>query len=668
MGDSDASMLGLRGDELEASPVASGELLELHRFPTLRSVLIGCVMCALIGLAGPYWTIYLQTSRLFADYHTAGATFFIFVLFVLFNVALAFVWRRFALKPGELMAIGAMMLVGGSIVTSGLIAYFIPSITSVYNLANPSNPYREELWPLMPKALAPLDPNGGILGITRYWTGLRAGENLPWQLWVGPLVVWGIFLMALFACMMAIMSIMRKQWVDYEHLSFPIAQVPMELCVSAGDPRGAGSIFRSRAFWLGTMITFLLASIGGVVHYATGGEAYFRIRHTLVFVEGTSWQLPVYLDIVVLGLVFLIPNRVAFTVWFVTLVSWFMQATLNSYNLVLPDSGVAGGEMSHFAMGATIVFVVASVWLSRRHLSRAFLCAFRLGERDYDRGEPSSYLTAFIVILVGLVVCTAWLTRMGLRLHYSLLLVLVTLAIYFTMARVVAQCGLPMLSPPIYPHNFMAGMFGSSSFSAGETVVLGSHMGWHFDMRNSVMSGSGHGMYMTRSRRRGLFWAMLLGLLVTYVAGCLCAVWIGYRYGGANMDPWFYGNFPRLPWNWASGAIEQHTSPSFGRMAWAGGGAAIMTVLVFAQRTLFWWPLHPVGLLVCSSHMVRYFWFSVFMGWLTKVLLTSFAGPSAFRPARRFFIGSVMGFFLAGGTWAIIDTVCRETNNPVFYI
>jgi hypothetical protein len=187
-------------------------------------------------------------------------------------------------------------------------------------------------------------------------------------------------------------------------------------------------------------------------------------------------------------------------------------------------------------------------------------------------------------------------------------------------------------------------------------------------MRNSVMSGSAHGMYMTRSRRRGLFWAMLLGLVITYAAACLCAVWIGYRFGGANMDPWFYGNFPRLPWEWSGSAIGLHGPPSLARMAWAGAGAAIMTGLVLAQRTLFWWPLHPVGLLVCSSHMVRYFWFSVFMGWLIKVLLTTFAGPSSYRPARRFFIGSVMGCFLAGGIWAIIDTLVGGHGNAVFYI
>ncbi|KPK59855.1 MAG: hypothetical protein AMK73_08415 [Planctomycetes bacterium SM23_32] len=634
--------------------------------PSLRSVALGCIMCAIIGVSGPYWTIYLQSSRLYADYHTAGATFFLFVLFLLFNVVLGLFWKQLALRTDELMVTGAMMLVGGSIVTSGLVAYFIPSISSVYNLANATNNWRGELWPVMPRMLAPLDPDGGILAITRYWMGLRAGQPIPWQPWVRPLAVWGVFLMSMFACMMAIMTIMRKQWVDYEHLSFPIAQVPAELCVAAGSPWHRASIFRSKAFWIALGLTFLLASFGGVSYYL-GRPTFFRSRHWVELAE-EPWRYPLYFDVVVVGLVFLIPNRIAFTVWFVAFLSWLAKAFMTSYNLAFQDEWVMGGAMDHLAAGAMIVFVVSSLWLSRDHLRRALRCAFGRGETDYDSGEPSSYRTAFILILLTCLVMVGWFSRVGLGPFYGLVLVLLTLAIYYTMARVVAQCGLPMLSPPVYPHQFMASTFGSGSFSSSQVTVLGSHMGWHFDMRNSVMSGSGHGMYLSRRRRSGLFWAMLLGLVISYVAACVCAVWIGYAHGATNMDPWFYGNFPRLPWEWSKAAITHHGGPSGVRLVWGGVGALIMAALVVAQRTYFWWPLHPVGLLICSSHMVYFFSFSVFLAWLVKVLLVTFGGPAMFRPARRFCIGMVMGNFLAGGVWAIIDTCTGSVGDAVFYI
>jgi hypothetical protein len=634
--------------------------------PSLRSVALGCLMCVVIGLSGPYWTIYLQSSRLYADYHTAGATFFLFLLFLIFNLALGSAWKRLALRTDELMVIGAMMLVGGSIATSGLIGYLIPSMTSAYNLASTTNNWRSELWPHMPKMLAPIDPNGGILAITRYWTGLRAGQPIPWGPWLLPLARWGVFLMAMFACMMAIMTIMRKQWVDYEHLSFPIAQVPAELCMAAGDPWHRASIFRSKAFLLGLGITFLLASVGGISHYL-GSFTPFRVR-SVVELAPEPWHYSINIEPVVIGLVFLIPNRIAFTVWFVAFVSWFIRAFMTSYNLALHDSHVMGGAFSHLAAGAMVVFVLSSLWLSREHLKRAFICAFGGGERDYDRGEPSSYATAFIVVLLSCVVMVVWFSWIGLGVFYGSMLVLMTLAVYYTMARVVAQCGLPMLSPPVYPNQFMASTFGSAAFGKGQVAVLGHHYGWHFDMRNSAMSGAGHGMYLVRRRRSGLLWAMLLGLAITYVAGCACAVWIGYAHGAANMDPWFYGLFPRLPWDWAQATIVHHGGPSGARLMWGGAGALVMAVLVVAQRTYFWWPLHPVGMLICSSHMVYYFSFSVFLAWLFKVLLITFGGPATFRPARRFAIGMVLGYFLAGGSWAIVDTITGSTGDAVFYI
>ena len=87
-------------------------------------------MAAVFGLVGPYWSVYLRSSRLFADYHTGGATFFMLILVLLFNVLLGVVWRRARLSVRELLFITAMMFASGSIATSGTVAYFVPSLAS----------------------------------------------------------------------------------------------------------------------------------------------------------------------------------------------------------------------------------------------------------------------------------------------------------------------------------------------------------------------------------------------------------------------------------------------------------------------------------------------------------------------------------------------------------
>ncbi|NIP84153.1 MAG: hypothetical protein GTO03_00750, partial [Planctomycetales bacterium] len=492
----------------------------------------------------------------FADYHAAGASFLLFALVVVLNFGAGRLWRRLALEPEELMAVGAMLLVGGAVVSSGLVGYLIPTLTGPWQFYSATNQWDQVLWPnLLPAALFPLDPNGAHFAIQKFWRGLPAGDPIPWGPWIRPLALWSVYVLATFGSMMAIMTIMRKQWVDHEHLSFPIAQVPAELCAAA-EPGAGGGIFRSRLFWAGLSATFVLASLTGVAHYLGAEETFFRVRETLEFTEG--WELYLHVELVIIGLLFLVPNRVVFSVWFVALASWVLTCFLDSYNLKLADSTMYGDSLQSVAAGAAVSFAAGSLWLARRHLLRAARCALGWGERDYDRGEAASYRTALLLLVAGVVGSAVWLRLAGLRWVYTVPLVLLTLVVYYTMARVVAQCGLPVLSPPAQANQVLAGAFGSGNVTNDQIALLGMHYGSVFDMRNSPMSGSAHGMYLTKRRRGGLLWAMLLALLVAFLSAALMTVWIGYRRGGVHLDPYFFGTFPRwIPWNWAQVTINQ---------------------------------------------------------------------------------------------------------------
>ncbi len=635
---------------------------------TPRSVLLGCVLCGLIGLAGPYWCFYLMSSTMFADYHTAGATFSLLLLIVVFNLGLARAWPRSGLRGGELRLITAMTLTSGSIATSGLIAYLVPGMTAPYYHANETNLMHTRLWPHLPKWLFALDPDGGTVAIRKFWLGLPAGEPIPWGPWIRPLTCWGIFVLAMFACMLAVMTIMRKQWMDHEHLSYPIAQVPAELCRVAERGGASGSILRSRAFWIGGGIAFLLASSAGLRHYF-GFFPAFNVSHRVTGLG--PMDLPVNLRPVVLGLVFLIPNRVAFSVWFLALVSWVLRSFLRAYNLGLNEwmlYGVVGHpELQHMAMGSMIAFTAGSLWVARRHLRRVVLCA--LGRQEgYDAGEPASYRSSLLVLAAGGVVALVWFRLVGFQFFFGAILLLLTFVVYYAMARVIAQCGLPAINSPVVPSPYMASAFGTSLLGREQVIGLGTHLSWHADLRNSPLSGAGHGMYLTGRRSGGLLWLLLVGLVITYVAGTLFTVRLGYRQGASGMHPWYVNNSSNLTWYWTSAMSQADRDPSCAGMAWMGSGAVVMAALMVAQRLLFWWPIHPVGFLTSGAYLVTAFWFSIFLAWFIKVLVTYFGGGSAYRAGRRFFIGLVLGYFVAGGIWAIIDTCARSVGNAVFVL
>jgi hypothetical protein len=69
------------------------------------------------------------------------------------------------------------------------------------------------------------------------------------------------------------------------------------------------------------------------------------------------------------------------------------------------------------------------------------------------------------------------------------------------------------------------------------------------------------------------------------------------------------------------------------------------------------WPIHPVGLLFCRFSLGHLIWFSVFLGWLVKAGITSLFGGGAYRKARPFFLGLIMGELFAIIVWALVPVI-----------
>ena len=633
---------------------------------TVRSVLTGAVMCFVIGIAGPYWSFYLGASTLFLDYSVGGAIFLLFLILLLVNgtaalLARAFpstAWRWFALSPGEMVVVMAMMLVGGSLTTMGLTGYLVPTMTSPYYLANDSNNWQEALWPFLPRWLAPLDANGGTVTIMKFYNKIGPDEGVPWGPWVRPLACWGVFLLALYACMISIMTLMRKQWVDYERLTFPIAQVPQELCMVARDPWKPGSLLRNRWFWAGLSVPFVIGSMTALNKLFPWVPV---IPLNTAIKQLGPLPLHLRLSFAVLGFTFLIPNRVAFSVWFLSLCSFALRSFLREYGLDMKENlglyGAAGYPiMAHQGMGAMIVFVLASLRYSRIHLGRVFRCALGIGDKDYDKGEPSSYRLALIVLAASCAVMVIWLQKVGLPVEQSIVFVLVSLFIFYGITRVVAQCGVSVTIAPMVAPSFMPSTFGSANIPTAGMVALTESWVWMSDIRTSVMSGAAHGMYLARKNARGLFAVMMLAALITGLTATVVTIHLGYQLGAVNLNKWFFIDGPEHTFKWGLAHISSADPPNYTGYMWTGVGATIMILLTLAHRTLFWWPIHPVGFIICSVYWTDLLWATIFLAWAIKLLVTRFGGNRPLRTARLFFLGMILGQFSVAGFWALYDT------------
>ena len=69
------------------------------------------------------------------------------------------------------------------------------------------------------------------------------------------------------------------------------------------------------------------------------------------------------------------------------------------------------------------------------------------------------------------------------------------------------------------------------------------------------------------------------------------------------------------------------------------------------------WPLHPVALLFVGNWYAHRVWFSVFLGWLSKVLIVRYGGSRSYRACRNLFLGMALGEVFAMTFWAAVTAI-----------
>jgi hypothetical protein len=150
---------------------------------------------------------------------------------------------------------------------------------------------------------------------------------------------------------------------------------------------------------------------------------------------------------------------------------------------------------------------------------------------------------------------------------------------------------------------------------------------------------------------RKLLWAMAAGLLIAYVVAWASQLKLAYTHGSVSYsDSWGGTNIC-----WAlGGTIYRNVfrpSAAPGRFLGLGIGAALCGALTLLRTYYFWWPLSPIGLLLCGLFPMRMMWFSIFLAWLIKLLIMKYGGGRGYRIGRTFFLGMLLGEALMAGTW-----------------
>ena len=179
-------------------------------------------------------------------------------------------------------------------------------------------------------------------------------------------------------------------------------------------------------------------------------------------------------------------------------------------------------------------------------------------------------------------------------------------------------------------------------------------------MANALRMGS----EITRNRR-GVFLAVAAAVVIAILAATWFQIYLAYKYGGLHLNSKYYQGFAMWPSRFAEAGMANLTGPNVEGWIWTGVGGALMGGLMLARHVFAWWPFHPIGFAVSASWVMNHLWMSIMVAWLIKVMVLNYGGASLYERTKPFFMGIILGQFVAAGFWLLVDSFTGVKYNHI---
>jgi len=592
------------------------------------------------------------------------------VLFLLGAAGSIPVLRRSALTRRELLTVYCATLVATPLFSISVLFWALSQPISYYYFGQAYPQWQPVFLNLIPSWFA---PSSGVT-VEGYFLGQSA---VPWSQWAVPLAAWSSFIGAVFLANLCLVSLVQRQWITHERLTFPLAQIPLEVVASAGSQQ-AGRLGAHRMFWFGLWAAFLVTFLSSLSQRIPALPAFPLVVRLMspqiVGPMAAFGQVDVAFYPWLLAIAYLIPKDVSFSVWSL----WLVRLGLTALAIACgaePESSEGWWRYDFPApynqvTGAVFALAGWALWRSRRHLAHVLRAALGLERDGAESREPLPHRWA----LVGFVVCFGWLVCFfhlaGCRWAFALAFPAVIVAAYLSYARLQAEAA---LDPALWWFSDILIMpIGGKRFLPREWISLYT-AGWvSAPMPSFVLSACSinaltafkiadsagiDARRLTRLLAGGFFAALLLGIYVvlttTYRIGFL-----GMR-GGTddNVVAVVLPMYGHGIYGGIEGIYDAEPSPI--GMLYIGVGAAVCLLLAVLRLRFLWWPLHPVGYVLSNSLPIAYGLFPFFIAWIVKALITRYGGLRLYRATVPVAIGLIMGDMLNLTLWNIVSLATK---------
>ncbi len=668
-----------------ASPVASQGR---ERGVTPRVVALCLLLAVCFGIIIPIIDVKLTNTFLGAGHLPAGGIGALLVIVLLLNPILRVLGEKFTLSRNETLTVYISCLFSCLIPGHGSENYIIPNILAPFYYATRENGWLAFLSPYIKPWLTPALNSDGSYNRALVESWYVGGGAVPWAAWLVPLLAWGGFIFASYVMLGCMAVMLRAQWAGYEALRFPLLELPLALAETGDDSERADRtpLLKNSMMWIG----FGLACFAGLLN---GLNLYFpdvpRVPLSLdtgPLLSEAPWNqmgaTAIFLVPLVVGVSYLLTTEISFSLWFGY---WFFKLQLLTAFVLgfapasMPEAlGNTGGAKvftQYQQIGAFLAFVGLTLWTGRGHFFHIVKRAFgRARSNTEESHEVVSYPVAFWGFVLSFLFLVGFSVVAGLQLQVALFLWTAYLVITIGLTRVIAEGGLLFVQPGWTPLGSSAQLFGAGA----NTWLAPSSIAPATIFQNAIMVNTRAFLLPSflqsfkLARDSGIKPRPLLALIFTIIPlslaiGLAMTVFLGHRYGALSMFKWFTSVGPQEPPKNAASLMKgvSDSNPLYG--LWIIFGAVLTYGLLLARSFFPWFPFHPIGLLPALTFPMYVMWFSIFVGWMCKVVILRFGGIDTYRKVTPLFLGLILGDVSQVFFWLVVDAFTGRTQHGLLF-
>lgn len=566
---------------------------------------------------------------------------------------------RFALRQGELLTIYVILSLSSAISGHDMMQTVIPTIPNGFWFATPENEWQQLFWRYLPSWMTLSD----VSVLQDFYDGDTTFYAKRYLFaWWEPILWWTLFLSVLIWVMICIDLLLRKQWIEREKLTYPIVRLPIEMTHSDGR------LFKSKMLWVGFAIAGGIDLINGIhVFFPVFPEIPVREFNLGAYFTEKPWDAigwtPIYILSFGVGLAFLMPLEMSFSLWFFYLF-WKGERVLGrAMGLqILPGFPYHGPQ----GVGAYLGIACFALYGGRKHILHVIKNIIGTGRMqskhsDSDRSvvpemkDTTNYRWVFAGLVVGILFLFIFSGYGGMAVWMIALYFLIYYLLALGITRVRAEVGPPTHEMFVAnPRQFILDAFGSRPIPPQSLTMMSLYYAFNRGYRAHPMPHTLEGFKIAEvgnMKAKGMVIAMMcavfFGILAAFWSYLVVSYNIGANPGLGN------GGYNRLR-TWLYYPSETNV-PAVTFM----GVGFLFTGLLWWLRSRFpMFPFHPTGYAVASSMWTfGWLWFSVFISWAAKNLILRFGGIRLYHRVMPLFLGLILGEFMVGGAWVIVRLI-----------